>query len=211
MKTNDLIVALAADTKPQMPQRQALGYALAGAVLAAGCLFFVLLGPRPDFTSAIHTLRFDFKFVVTATLAICAYAGLRRAMRPETGSRSHLFLLFIAPVIVLVAVVAELLVVPSALWATRWIGQNWLYCMTFIPVLSLAPLALLIVVLRRGATTTPSRTGALAGLLAGAIGAVFYAAHCPDDSPLFVASWYTIAIGFMTGVGSVAGTRFLRW
>jgi hypothetical protein len=211
MKTNDLIVALAADTKPQMSQRRALAYALVGAVLAAACMFFVILGPRSDFTSAIHTLRFDFKFIVTATLAICAYAGLKRAMRPEIGGQPHLFLLLIAPAMVLAAVVAELLVVPSALWATRWIGQNWLYCMVFIPVLSLTPLALLIAVLRRGATTAPARTGALAGLLAGAIGAVFYAAHCPDDSPLFVASWYTIAIGIMTGVGTITGARFLRW
>jgi hypothetical protein len=75
----------------------------------------------------------------------------------------------------------------------------------------LAPLAILIAVLRGGATTAPVRTGALAGLLAGAIGAVFYAAHCPDDSPFFVACWYTIAIGAVTILGALAGGRLLRW
>ena len=31
-------------------------------------------------------------------------------------------------------------------------------------------------------------------VLAGGIAATLYAAHCTDDSPLFVATWYTIAI-----------------
>lgn len=211
MKTDDLIAALAADTETGLPQPRALGYAVAGAIVAAALAFFVLLDPRPDFAAAIHTLRFDLKFVLTLTLAISAFLGLRRAMRPEMGGRPYVFLLAVAPAMLLVAVLAEFVAVPSALWATRWIGHNWLYCLTFIPILSLGPLALLIAVLRRGATTAPARTGALAGLLAGAIGAVFYAAHCPDDSPFFVATWYTIAICAVTGMGYWAGGRLLRW
>ena len=82
---------------------------------------------------------------------------------------------------------------------------------TFIPILSLAPLAIFLAVLREGASTRPVSTGALAGLLAGGIGAFFYAAHCPDDSPLFVASWYTIAIAAVTGMGALGGARWLRW
>jgi hypothetical protein len=35
--------------------------------------------------------------------------------------------------------------------------------------------------------------------------------HCPDDSPLFVAVWYPIAIAFMTAVGAALGARLLRW
>lgn len=211
MKTDDLIAAMAADTSPTLPQARALRHAMVGAVLAAAIGFVILLRPRPDFAEAIHTLRFDFKFVVTLTLAVCAFAGLRRAMRPEMGGRPYLYLLLVAPAMLLVAVLAEFLAVPSALWASRWIGQNWLYCMTFIPILSLGPLAVLLAVLRHGATTAPARTGALAGLLAGAIGAAFYAAHCPDDSPFFVASWYTIAIGGVTILGALAGGRLLRW
>ena len=211
MKTNDLIAALAADTTPALPQSRALRYAVAGAVLAAAIAFFIILEPRPDFVQAIHTVRFDFKFVVTLTLANCAFAGLKRAMRPEMAGRPYTYLLLVAPAMLLVAVLAEFAAVPSALWVTRWFGRNWLYCMMFIPILSLAPLAILIAVLRRGATTAPVRTGALAGLLAGAIGAVFYAAHCPDDSPFFVASWYAIAIGAVTILGAFAGRRMLRW
>ena len=54
----------------------------------------------------------------------------------------------------------------------------------------------------------------IAGLdaqISGAVAAALYAIHCNDDSPLFVATWYTLAIGLTTIVGSLLGRRFLRW
>jgi hypothetical protein len=69
----------------------------------------------------------------------------------------------------------------------------------------------LILALRQGAPEHPALAGATAGLFAGAIGAACYATHCPDDSPLFVAAWYTLAIGFVAAIGAAAGKRLLRW
>ncbi|NJL07877.1 MAG: DUF1109 domain-containing protein, partial [Methylacidiphilales bacterium] len=56
-----------------------------------------------------------------------------------------------------------------------------------------------------------ARAGAVAGLAAGALAATLYAAHCPDDSPLFVASWYGLSIAFVTVAGAALGVRLLRW
>ena len=53
--------------------------------------------------------------------------------------------------------------------------------------------------------------GALAGAAAAGIAATLYASNCPDDSPLFVASWYPLASLITVAVGAVAGDRFLRW
>jgi hypothetical protein len=53
--------------------------------------------------------------------------------------------------------------------------------------------------------------GAAAGFAAGAIAAAIYAWHCPDDSPLFLATWYTIGIAIVTGAGALLGRRWLRW
>jgi hypothetical protein len=50
-----------------------------------------------------------------------------------------------------------------------------------------------------------------AGLLAGGMGAALYAMHCPDDSPLFVATWYGLAIAVVATLGAVLGSRVLRW
>ena len=48
-------------------------------------------------------------------------------------------------------------------------------------------------------------------MLAAACGATLYAFHCFDDSPLFVATWYSLAAIPVVAVGALAGYRFLRW
>ena len=47
--------------------------------------------------------------------------------------------------------------------------------------------------------------------MAAGIAATFYATHCQNDSPLFLAAWYVLATLFIAGVGAVLGTRLLRW
>ena len=84
-------------------------------------------------------------------------------------------------------------------------------CLTFIPLIGIGPLALLLIALRHGATSHPALGGAVAGLAAGGIAATFYAAHCTDDSPLFVATWYTIAIAILALIGAIGARRFARW
>jgi hypothetical protein len=47
--------------------------------------------------------------------------------------------------------------------------------------------------------------------VAGGIAATFYAAQCTDDSPLFVATWYTIAIAGLALIGAATADRFAHW
>jgi len=44
-----------------------------------------------------------------------------------------------------------------------------------------------------------------------ALAAALYALHCTDDSPLFVATWYSLAIAGVTVLGWAVGSRLLRW
>jgi hypothetical protein len=78
-------------------------------------------------------------------------------------------------------------------------------------LIGLGPLAVFLAALRHGAPTRPRLAGAVAGLLAGGIAATFYAAHCTDDSPLFVATWYSIAIAGLVALGAICGRRVARW
>ena len=209
MRTENLIATLSADTKPSLAPARALAYAIAGGAALAAILFFIVLGPRPDFPHAITTIRFDFKFVVTLSLAATALILTLRLARPDaSGNRA---ILLLVPALLAVAIALELINVPAQDWLARWIGHNSRACMINIPFLSLGPLAAILAALRLGATTRPVLTGAVAGLLAAGIGATFYAAHCPDDSPLFVATWYTVATAFITGLGAFLGSRVLRW
>ena len=90
-------------------------------------------------------------------------------------------------------------------------GTTWNVCLIAVPVLSLPILAALLVALRRGAPSSPAAAGAVAGLLAGGLGATIYASHCPGDSPLFLGAWYTITIAELALAGSIVGHRVLRW
>jgi len=65
--------------------------------------------------------------------------------------------------------------------------------------------------LRHGAPARPAVAGAIAGLLSAALAATLYASHCTDDSPLFVATWYTLATALVTAVGALAGSKLLRY
>ena len=212
MKTDNFIAALAADAHDEkITPARAFLIALFSGALVAGIAFMATLGPRPDFMLAIQTLRFDFKFVVTLVLAVSALLVARDMARPEVRRSRMRPLLLAAPVLLILAVAIELMVVPPDLWMPRLIGHNMRFCTTMIPLFALGPLVLLLWAFRRGAPDNPARAGAVAGLIAGGIGAAFYAAHCFDDSPLFVATWYTLAIGAVTGLGALLGSRFLRW
>ncbi len=213
MKTDDLIKVLVADNgSVEPPISRTVLLALAAGCGLAAATFMGALHVRPDFAFAIlNDPRFAFKFVFTASLAIAALILLRRLVRPD-GKVRPVMALLLAPVALLGAAVSlEVMSTPRELWAAHAMGMMPLSCMKFIPILSLGPLAALFVALRHGATSSRMATGAVAGLLAGAIGATLYASFCTDDSPLFLAIWYVIGIGVVTVCGAVLGPRLLKW
>lgn len=211
MKTEDLIRALAADADRHSAEPgRMMGMVLPLAVVLAGAVFIGALGPRADIAAAFETVRFDFKLVVVAMLAASALVLLLRVARPDADWRNGI-LLALAPVTLLAGVALELVMLPGADWAAAATGVNALVCLTFIPLIGLGPLALFIGFLRKGAPVRPVLAGAIAGVAAGGLAALLYALHCTDDSPLFVAIWYTIAIAILAGLGALAGRLAVRW
>lgn len=210
MDTSRLIGMLAADTKAARPMSFAWSAALAVALAVAAAVFFSTIGPRADIADAAETVRFLFKFVVTLALAGAGVVAIMALARPGSAERWRRGLL-VAPLLLAAAVVVELMVLPADQMAVRWLGRNWLVCLTWIPLMGIGPLAAFLAALRHGAPTRPGLAGAVAGLAAGGLAATFYAAHCTDDSPLFVATWYTIAIAVLAMLGAVGGRIFARW
>lgn len=211
MKTELLISALVQDNTPRWGFTRIVAVALIVGCLVAASIFAVVMGPRQDFSEAVHTTRFLFKFVFTTFLAALAIVCVQRYGRPGAKLGLIGLGLLIPPGLLLAAVVLELFMVPEALWMTRLIGSNSRFCLTLIPLLSIGPLTCLLWALRRGAPSNPGMAGAIAGLASSGIAATFYAANCFDDSPLFVAFWYPLAISVVVGAGYVAGRRFLKW
>lgn len=212
METDRLIEALAADAEIRQPR---IGTTLTGALLLAlpvsAVLFMLVLGVRSDVRTAMHNPFFDLKFLVTLALAFSAIAVSLHLARPEASFKRWSWLLAIPAAMVGLGIVAEMMMPHERPWLTRMIGNNAMSCMMSIPLFSAPVLVAALLALRRGAPARPELAGAVAGLLAAGLGATLYAAHCADDSPLFVAVWYSIAVAIVAGVGAIAGRHMLRY
>ena len=211
MKTEALIRALALDAgRPVVPVSRLVKAALFAGAAASLLLFAALLQPRPDIATALSSPGFCLKIVVAACLVLTAAALLDTLARPTPPSRS-LRTLTVGPLLLAVGVVVELSIFPSESWQPRLIGRNAPHCLALIPLLSAGPALCLIFALRRAAPASPGLAGAVIGLAAGGLGAILYALTCPDDSPLFVAIWYSVAIASVAGACFLAGRRWLAW
>jgi len=212
MDTDQLIRTLAVDNAHRaQPVAIIMALALMAATPVSTAIFLLGLGLRPDIWLAVRNPFFDLKFVVTTALAIPALVISVHLSRPEASLQGWGWLL-IAPLLVLAGgIMAEMMLPQRAPMMTRLVGHNSMLCMSAIPVLSLPILAAALLGLRHGAPSRPAMAGAIAGLVSAGLAATLYAAHCVDDSPLFVATWYTLAALIVAGLGALIGARVLRY
>jgi hypothetical protein len=212
MDTDQLIRSLAADNSYHP---RPVGFVLTLALLAAApvslLIFFAELGVRPDVMTAMHNPFFDLKFAVTLALASAAIIASLHLSRPEASLRGYGWLLAIPAGLLAAGIGGEMMLPQRLPMMTRLVGDNSKVCMTAIPVMSLPLLIAALIGLRHGAPTRPAVSGAIAGMLSAGLAATFYASHCTDDSPLFVATWYSIAMAIVTVVGALLGSKVLRF
>lgn len=211
MKTENLIAALAADNRTEPPLKAFLWPALAVALAVAVLVVWVSLGFRDDLLASLGQPFSVMRFVLTGALGIL---GVRLALvlaRPEGRSLARLW-----PVAVPVAAAVGLLVLAYVLTPAEGrqmalVGKTMTTCLVMIPLLSVLPVAAILIGLRKGATTSPALAGFAAGLGGSGFAAMAYAMHCIEDSPLFYVTWYGLAIGGVTVVSTLIGARVLRW
>jgi hypothetical protein len=211
MTTEDLIRCLTADRQVDRKTSVYLFLSLSFGIAVVALIFFSEIGFRKDIDEAVRTMRFPFKFIVVSLLAIFSNLALFRGAAPIFSLGPWARMLPVPALLLGAGVLAELMAVPRSEWMTRLIGSNSANCMTVIPLLGSGPLLIFIFALRRGAPANPGLAGAMAGLAASSIAAIFYATNCFDDSPLFVITWYPLAIGTVVLAGYLAGLRYLRW
>ena len=212
MDTDHLIQTLAADHDSRArPVSAVLVRALLIALPVSAAMLLATLGIRKDFMTAMHNPFFDLKFVVTLSLALPAIAVSLHVSRPEASLRGWAWLLLLPVAILALGISGEMMLPQRLPMMTRLIGSNSRVCLAAIPAFSLPLLAAALFGLRHGAPAHPAVAGALAGLLSAGLAATLYAAHCDDDSPLFVATWYSLATVLVTAIGALAGSRLLRF
>jgi hypothetical protein len=211
MRTDDLIRTLSTDSQ-QLDR--SVGVVLLWAVILVSpislLIFFGTLGLRENFVGSLGNPFFDLKFPVTLSVAVAAVSIGLILTRPGRRLGGRVWLMGIPLALVGTGIVADFMVPQKTTWMARLVGSSSRACVIAIPVLGLPLLVASIVALRHGASTRPALTGAFAGMFSAGLAAALYATHCLDDSPLFVATWYTLAIALMTAIGALAGQRFLK-
>lgn len=213
MKTHELITVLSRNVEPvdrrQVMREMAAAVAI-GTMVAIG-IVLAYRGIRPDL-DGLHVqgflllkLAFAVAVVISATFCLVKFARPGGEMSTRLTPTAWPF--------IGIAFLAATSFVFAPLWHLRTtvMGDRWLECLISIPLIAVLPFALVIWTLRRMAPTDLTRTGALAGLVAGGMGAIGYALHCTDDSLPFIALWYGSAIALCTLAGAVLGSRLLRW
>jgi len=207
--TDDLISGLAAQAGSE-PYRSVAGIRRVLAVTALAALAIVLaanwagFGLRSDFSAMILRAPFLFKVAGAAALAAGAFLLMRRIALPAGGTPAWYFLL---PGIALFLLRAGL----DPIWHPRAADVVPGSCTIEISLLALPALALILRALRNAAPTRPTATGAIAGVLAGAMGVIAHAMVCRNDSGISVAVWYGLGLVIMAGLGALLGRRLLRW
>lgn len=213
MKTDQLIDMLS--TNVERIDRSRLSGTLAWAVAIAGvaafCAMLTTIGLLPDLGNGANLAFLVLKLLFTLSLLALGASFLVRAIRPGQDLRKSFRLAFLPFVAAGAVALAALAFAPPSTWDGVILGTTWASSLVCIPLFAIIPFGVLIWALRRGAPTNLRRTGAMAGLVAGAAGASAYAFGCPANSIPFIAIWYGAAIALCTVIGAIVGPRLLRW
>ncbi len=213
MKTDELIGLLAQDAPPvalhAIEQRFALA-SLAGLACAL-VLMLALFGLNPRLLQDMALPVFWGKLVFAALLAAGCLAVLRRLARPGMGLGHSLALLALPPLVLWGLAAVALGQANPGERLPLVLGSTWRTCAFNIAALSLPALAASLWALRGAAPTRLAWAGAGAGLLAGALGTLAYALHCPEMAAPFLAVWYLAGMALPTLLGAWLGPRVLRW
>lgn len=211
MKTDQLINLLSTNVEPVKSGqiRKTLAFAIVAGGAAAFCVMLGTVGLRSGPTFSLNFLA--VKLLFTLCLLGMGTLLLARLARPGQSGKKLSPLTFLPFLVIAITVAVALGFEKPMMWGRMLLGMNWVTCLLCIPLFAVVPFAALIWFLRKGAPTDLKRTGAIAGLVAGALGATAYAFHCPDDSIPFIAVWYGAMVALCASIGALLGPRLLRW
>lgn len=210
----DRLVADLGVVRPRHWQREA---ALITALVLVEILLFVMLrGVRPDMHDAMATMPFWWKSSSLVVIAAIAAATALISLDPATTTARRLSRLWwtlaiAVPVSLAFGWLLDAGAVGEAALMARLDWRDGLDCLLSIGLMSLPPLAVLGLLMRRGAPTQPGRTALAAGLAAAGLGAVVFSFHCNHDDPLYVAVWYGGAVAAVAGLARLVLPSLNRW
>jgi hypothetical protein len=213
MKTDELVTLLATGAGAVEPDATVRRYAtaLGWGAFGATLLMAILLGVRPDIDAAAWRPMFWIKLAFPASVAVASLFAASRLSRP--GARlGWVPGALVAPVLAMWLLTAYVLLgAPPEERADLIMGFTWEYCLFYVPMLSVPVLVTTLWAMKGLAPTHLALAGAATGLLAGAVGALIYALHCPEMEAPFLGVWYVAGMLIPTAAGALLGPIVLRW
>ena len=206
-----LIDRLADGTAPVRAHSTRAGrLALAGIALATLAAVFFIRRFRADVMSAEIPPMIAITAGLLLILAAAAGTSAVRMARPQVGAPSSgapwaLTALMLLPAIALIGIAAQ----PDR--AAGLAPDEGLRCLAFGLFAGLASLAFLVTWLRRGAPVAPERASWLAGLAAGAVGALAVTLECRHDLLAHFGVWHVAVPLIAAGAARLLLPRLLRW
>jgi hypothetical protein len=200
--TNMLIAELVEGLEPVRPLRfsSGLGFALAGLGVTMTTVA-LLFGIRPD----VMTGRFDPVFLLATglffLLGLASSVTVVMMSRPRVGSDHGGWVWAVA--------MAMLLPITAAIIGFGR-GQG-LDCLMAGSALGLVTFAVLVWWLRRGAPTSPERSGLLAGIAAGSFGIFAFSFHCAYSDIVHIGLWHSAVVVVSAVIGRTVVPRLIRW
>ena len=213
MKTDQLINLLSTNVEPVKSGhlKKTLVFALLIGGIAAFCVMLTTVGLRSQASDKLDPGYLVLKLLFTISLVGLGALLLTRLIRPGQSGRKQSTLVVLPFLMIAGAGIIALAFGEPMAWGRMLFGMHWITCLLCIPLFAVVPFAALVWALRRGAPTNLTQSGAIAGLVAGGLGAMAYAFHCPDDSVPYIAIWYGTLVAFCGLIGGILGPRLLRW
>lgn len=212
MKTDDLIQRIASDARPVRPLPSPAVRALVWLAIALPYVAAVvlLMTPRPDLLDVLADARFMIEQAAAFATAVAAAFAAFWSVVP--GRSRWPILLPAAPLAVWLAALGQGCL---AEWvrlgpAGLSLGWDWV-CIPAIAMVGMAPAAVMVLMLRRGAPLFPFATLALGALAAAALGNFGLRLFHPQDASLMVLVWQFGSVALMAGLAGCCGRHVLRW
>jgi hypothetical protein len=214
VNTSRLVELLSANLEPVVRRgfERALIVAIAAGGVAAFSTMLSTVGLRPHLTSPPQLEWSAIKLLFALSVVGTGIRVLVQSARP--GGSTRALMVLIPFLVVDAAALATLLSTAPGMWKQMLLGAHTVSparCLLCILVFGAIPWVALTHVLREGAPTRRGVCGALAGVVAGAVGAAAYAFACTSDSIAFIACWYVAAIALYAALGALLGSRIFRW
>ncbi len=212
MKTDDFIALLAAGATPvehNVPEKR-FRSALSLSLPVAFAIMWGF-GLRPDLLDVLGNPMLWAKLAFPGSVAAISLLWVVRLSRPGMPA-GRLPSSLALPILGMALLAAWALVQAApADRAALVMGTTWRVCTLNIALVAAPVFAGSFWALKGLAPTRLALTGAVAGLMAGAAGAVVYALHCPELEAPFLLIWNGLGMLLPAALGAALAPRLLKW